>query len=339
MGVVQEEINSALWEYQLTDTKWTTYPKSISLLIERQFKNQKNHNGKYIPIFYQKSNGNKFKVNLETSLQFDLQNNSVAMIRRQNHSEKKSLNYNKCPHCLFKISPSAQTCNICNTNIQEYMFKQYNDNGNHNNNNQKKQFHDDDDIKMGDNNKNKNKKEQPKEELPPKANNILQSDEIKCPFCQTKNQKNFNFCVGCSFDLREYQPKPVPVKHDKVDNKLMNVDDVNMNQQEPGIGNNAQNNNDNNNDQNNSNVNVNNVSDDFDPFAEDFDGPDDSDRNKSGAIIFNAQQPGSGDIPPNIVDEGDIVMNGEGEGGGGPGGAQSNANANNNDLQFAQDWH
>ena len=127
LGIVEEEINSALWEYQVTDTKWTTYPKTISLIIERQWRNQKNLNGKYTPIFYQKSNGNKFKINLENSLQFDMQNNSVSMIRRQNHSETKSLNYNKCPHCLFKISPTAQTCAICNTNVQEYMFKQYTD--------------------------------------------------------------------------------------------------------------------------------------------------------------------------------------------------------------------
>ena len=181
LTVEKEEINCALWEYQVTDTKWVTFPKSISLLIERQWRNQKNVDPKlqqYSPIFYQKSNGNKFKITIENSLQFDLQNNSVAMIQRQNHSETKSLNYNKCPHCGFKISASTQICNICNTNIQEFMFKQYNENGNNNNNNNNvpnKQWIDDD-IKMDKNGKilDLPNKEQPKEQPPPNNDNSLQ---------------------------------------------------------------------------------------------------------------------------------------------------------------------
>ena len=205
-------INTANWEYQISDTQWSTYPQSLSALIQRQCRNACDNNTN-VPIFYQTSNGNKFKLNPSNSLQYNLQNNSVTMIRKQKKSKISKIDYLKCPECLFKIFADTKICEVCNTNIPKYINE-------NNDANSKAAEQKENDSKMISNSNHI-------QELPPKLNPVVNelswhdfiyinlhifirickthSDELLCPICSTKNSKEFDFCVGCSFDLREYK--------------------------------------------------------------------------------------------------------------------------------------
>merc|ERR1712130_793937 len=172
------KIHSIDWEYQINDTQWSMYPQSLSSLIHRQCRNQ-NDNDTNTPIFYQTNNGNKFKINLSNSLQYNLQNNSVAMMRKCKNSQMNKPNYLKCPECLFKVSADATICNVCNYKLQ--------------NNKNPKPEKKENEIQMISNDN--------KQKLKP----ILKNDKLFCPVCKTQNNKDFNFCVGCSFDLRKHK--------------------------------------------------------------------------------------------------------------------------------------
>ena len=154
-----------------------------------------------------------------------------------------------------------------------------------------------------------------------------------CPFCQTKNKINFNFCVGCSFDLREYQP--LPPKKDNENSNNNNNDKKPVKVESMKV--------DDNNNNNNNNIN-NNPNDEFDPFADDLDGADDNIANNNNNKIFDIlqqqqqQQPGSGNIPPNIPDDGDVLMDGQEGGEGFEPDNNSNINNDNKKLEFAQNW-
>merc|ERR1712154_130671 len=251
----------------------------------------------YIPICYQKGNGNKFKIDLSNSLQFDLQNDSVSNIRRQSYSETKQLNYNKCTECLFKIPLNAKICNICNTNIQRIPLKEDNDNKMDENSNNKVDKNnnkppkveniDIDDIKMEPKDNNNNIEplnNKPPEQLsPPKIDPvpvINDNEFLLCPFCKTKNKKDFNFCVGCRFDLSQ-------LKKNENNNNAIKVDDdndININKEnenevgndmnvDPGVC-------------NNDNLNA-----------------------KDDVNIFNIEQPGSGKMAQDMLDDDDVEIN------------------------------
>merc|ERR1712154_419964 len=222
----------------------------------------------YIPICYQKGNGNKFKIDLSNSLQFDLQNDSVSNIRRQSYSETKQLNYNKCTECLFKIPLNAKICNICNTNIQRIPLKEDNDNKMDKNSNNKV---------------DKNNNKPPEQPSPRKIDPvpvINDNEFLLCPFCKTKNKKDFNFCVGCRFDLSQ-------LKKNENNNNAIKVDDdndININKEnenevgndmnvDPGVC-------------NNDNLNA-----------------------KDDVNIFNIEQPGSGKMAQDMLDDDDVEIN------------------------------
>lgn len=107
------------WQFN-EGTKWTFYPPSISALIERQWKDQKNipqHSQKYIPIFWCHDTGERYKINIDLQVQFDIQNDSMVQIRRH-PSAPHPVAYPKCPKCRFKISLDATICEICGIKLQ-----------------------------------------------------------------------------------------------------------------------------------------------------------------------------------------------------------------------------
>merc|ERR1712113_229848 len=110
----------------------------------------------------------------------DLGNNTKTIIRKSNNAKHNNNQSSlKCPECLFKIAANTKICNICNTSVEKYV--------------QQKLRIKEDDVKQND--------EKPKSE--PKSQPDLKDDEVVCPQCNTQNSKDFNFCVGCSFDLRK----------------------------------------------------------------------------------------------------------------------------------------
>eukprot|EP01083_Nonionella_stella_P156303 506049_1 len=186
LNAPKDVINSIDWEFQVTDTKWDTYPRTISSLINREYNRRKGANAEQCaPIFYQLNDGMQFKIDLSNFLQFNLQNNSVCMIRQQKDAETERLHYNKCPECLFKISPNDKVCSICNTQLP---------------------------IQNNGNSESNNNKPEELQEEPPKQHPqppVKEKQFTLCPSCNRKNKQDFNFCVGCgcSFNVRDNEPQ------------------------------------------------------------------------------------------------------------------------------------
>ncbi len=100
---------SVEWQYCMMNS-WYSFPKSISALIERQFRTNQHH----LPIFYQRNTGDKFKILISTQLQYNLQNGATMPIRSQPLSYTEPLNNcTKCPKCSSKITPLMTECYIC----------------------------------------------------------------------------------------------------------------------------------------------------------------------------------------------------------------------------------
>jgi len=253
----EEEVKSSVeaftaglpyWQFN-QGTEWSYYPPSISALIERQWKHQKDlpeHSQKYVPVFWCQNSGDRqYKISIDLLIQYDINSDSMVQIRRH-PSAPQPIHSPNCPKCRFKISLDASICTICGTKLQpQSQIKSHQNHKNIISTNlvgaQKPEVQDqyamDDDVKMIGN-----------EVLPPiteelnaekEPNPFLKNDEVLCPSCCTLNKSNFNFCTKCGFNLKvDDDPQPqisLKAEEDGGGHGTGSIDDMEMDEKGPGM--------------------------------------------------------------------------------------------------------